>query len=206
VKVKFVPQNLEYDIEPGQTILDLARQKNVFIKSICNGLPNCAECRVRVIEGEENVLPPSAKELGLIGTGHFIDQRRLSCQLQCFGDVTIDLTEQNEKQNQGPRRPQGSQKAEIEVSHAVSGNLLDQEKGLATLVAEAGAAQENQPQQRHNNQKQGQRQGGGGHGQNQNQNRNQNRNQNQQGRHQGNRSQQGPNNRDNRGGGRRGRP
>jgi 2Fe-2S ferredoxin len=140
MKVKFVPQNLEFDIAPGQSVLNLAQEKDVFIKSVCNGLPSCAECRVRVVEGEENVLPPSAKELGLIGTGYFIDQRRLSCQLRCFGDVTIDLTEQVAKQTQGPRRPQGSKKAEVEVSHAVSGNLLEQEQDLmkqaSTVVQE----------------------------------------------------------------------
>src|SRR6185437_15854942 len=134
------------EIAPGQSVLDLARQKNVFIKSICNGLPSCAECRVCLVEGEGNVLPPSLKELNLIGTGHFIDQRRLSCQLQCFGDVTVDLTEQNEKQKEGPRRPQGSQKAEIVVSHAVSGNLIEQEKALATQVAAQVGNQDEQRQ------------------------------------------------------------
>ncbi|MEK6556581.1 MAG: 2Fe-2S iron-sulfur cluster-binding protein, partial [Bdellovibrionota bacterium] len=119
MKVKFIPQNIELDIEPNQSVMKLAHEKGIYIKSVCGGLPSCSECRVRVIEGEQNVLPPSTKELNLIGTGYFIDQRRLSCQLKCFGDVVIDLTEQIAKQaTDGPKRPQGSKKEEHEASFA----------------------------------------------------------------------------------------
>ncbi len=132
MKVKFVPQNQEFDIRPGQTVLDLAHEKGLYIKSICNGLPSCAECRVRLTEGESNVLPPSVKELNLIGTGYFIDQRRLACQLVCFGDVTVDLSEQIEKEKQGPRRLLGNRK--IEASNAVSGNLIEQDDELKRMT------------------------------------------------------------------------
>lgn len=98
MKVKFVPQDIEFEIRPGQSVLQLAQENGVFIKSVCKGVPSCAECRVRVIEGDHNVLQPAAEELSLIGTGHFIDRRRLSCQLKCFGDITVDLSEQIEKQ------------------------------------------------------------------------------------------------------------
>lgn len=136
MKVRFVPQNVELDIDVNQSVMKLAHQNGIYIKSVCGGLPSCSECRVKVIEGEQNLLPPSAKELNLIGTGYFIDQRRLSCQLKCFGDVVIDLTEQVEKQSkEGPKRPQGSKKDENEVSYAVSGNLIQQDD-LIKKVAE----------------------------------------------------------------------
>lgn len=134
MKVKFMPQNIELEIAPNQTIKDLADKNNIFIKSVCNGLPSCAECRVQVVDGEHNVLPPANKELSLIGTGYFIDRRRLSCQLICFGDVTVDLTEQVEKQkNANALRPQGSRKAVEERSHAVTGNLIEQDAELKKL-------------------------------------------------------------------------
>lgn len=98
MKVKFVPQNLEFDIKPGQSVMHVAQDNNLYVKSVCKGVPNCAECRVRIIDGEHNVLPPGSDELALIGTGHFIDRRRLSCQLKCFGDITVDMTEQVAKQ------------------------------------------------------------------------------------------------------------
>jgi 2Fe-2S ferredoxin len=137
MKVKFVPQNIELEIEPNQSVMKLAHDNGVYIKSVCGGLPSCSECRVRVIEGDQNVLPPSTKELNLIGTGYFIDQRRLSCQLKCFGDIVIDLTEQIAKQaTDGPKRPQGSKKDEREASYAVSGNLIQQDDSLKQVAEE----------------------------------------------------------------------
>ncbi len=126
MKVKFVPQNIELEINPGQSILDLAQQNDIHIQSVCKGIPSCAECRIYIKEGEYNVMPPQPKELELIGTAYFVDQRRLSCQLRCFGDVTIDLTEQNEKQHKSTKNPQGRYVKEREDSHARMGNVLEE--------------------------------------------------------------------------------
>ena len=168
MKVKFLPQNVEFEIAPDQSVMKLAHEKGLKIKSVCNGMPSCAECRVKIVEGEHNVLPPSIKELSLIGTGYFIDRRRLSCQLLCFGDITVDLTEQLDKQvNDLQRRPQGNlRKEDTEESFAVSGNLLDQEVKLLESVEIPTKQVNPSSQRRHENQ-------------NQNQNRNQNLNQNQ---------------------------
>lgn len=126
MKIKFVPQNIELEINPGQSVLDLAQQNDIHIQSVCKGIPSCAECRIYIKEGDHNVMPPQPKELELIGTAYFVDQRRLSCQLRCFGDVTIDLTEQNEKQNKSTKNPQGRYVKEREDSHARMGNLLEE--------------------------------------------------------------------------------
>ena len=101
MKVKFIPQNVSIEIKPGQSVMELARENNLPVSSSCNGRATCAECRVYIKEGEERVLPPSAKEADLIGGGIFIDNRRLSCQLFCFGDVTVDLSEQVERNQEG---------------------------------------------------------------------------------------------------------
>jgi ferredoxin len=161
MKVKFVPQNIELDIDPNVSVMKLAHKNGVYIKSICGGLPSCAECRVRVVDGEQNVLPPSAKELSLIGTGHFIDQRRLACQLRCYGDITIDLTEQIAKQNEGPKRL-NSKKGEHEESYAVSGNLIDQEADTLQEVADSAKDRENNQRRRHHRGGRGGGRGGGG--------------------------------------------
>lgn len=151
MKVKFVPQNIELEIQPDQTIKDLADKNGIYIKSICNGLPSCSECRIKITEGEYNVLPPGIKELSLIGTGYFIDQRRLSCQVKCFGDVTVDLSEQIEKEkNIDLKRPQGSRKTEVEVSHALTGNLLEQENVLKEVAEERPVAKSNSHNNRQN--------------------------------------------------------
>ncbi|CAN5680733.1 hypothetical protein BH10BDE1_BH10BDE1_00060 [soil metagenome] len=98
MKVKFVPQNVEFEIKPGESVMHLAEDNGIYVKSVCRGVPSCAECRVRVVEGETNTFQPVAAELALIGSGWFIDRRRLACQLQCIGDVTVDMSEQIAKQ------------------------------------------------------------------------------------------------------------
>jgi ferredoxin, 2Fe-2S len=94
MKIKFMPQNIEIDADPSKSILKLAQANGVKIKSICNGKPSCAECRIKIIEGINNTQPPGKEELNLIGTSYFIDGRRLSCQVKCYGSVTVDLSEQ----------------------------------------------------------------------------------------------------------------
>lgn len=133
MKVKFVPQDVEYEIKSGQTVMDLAHEKGLPVRSTCNGLPSCAECRVRVVDGDWNTNPPSRKELSLIGTGYYIDQRRLSCQMLCFGDVTVDLSEQIEKSSEGPVTKKfltKVQKTSAEQSHSMGGVLIEQDNQL----------------------------------------------------------------------------
>lgn len=149
MKVKFLPQEIELDIEPGQSVMELAHKNGIYIKSICGGLPSCSECRVRLVEGEENVFPPGSKELNLIGTGHFIDQRRLSCQIRCFGDVTVELSEQIEKEKKGPGRPQSYKGGEETIRTAVVGNLIEQDESVIKQVEENMASAPNKEKKKH---------------------------------------------------------
>lgn len=138
MKVKFVPQNIEVEIQPNESILSVAKKNGIFIKSICGGIPSCAECRVYIKEGEHNVIPPNRKELNLIGNSYYVDNRRLACQCRVFGDVTVDLTEQIEKQNQTTKRPQGGRR-EVEDSQAVKGNLILEDRQNAVDYMERKA-------------------------------------------------------------------
>jgi len=132
MKVKFLPQNVEFEIKPGQSVLHLAQDHQIHIRSVCRGVPSCAECRVRVVDGEGNVIPPSSAELSLIGTAWFVDQRRLSCQLRCFGDVTVDVSGHDEKDNLG-KKPRGRyNKDELQESRAILGNLVMSDKASET--------------------------------------------------------------------------
>jgi len=128
MKVKFVPQNVEVEVTPEKTLLQIATDNHIEIKSICKGVPSCAECRVRLIEGENNVLPPNKAELNLIGTNWRIDSRRLACQVRCFGDVTVDLTEQVERQESQTKKVRGFRSQKQHESHAVQDTMLLTEK------------------------------------------------------------------------------
>lgn len=101
MKLKFFPQNIEVDVNSNKSVLEISRDLGLKIQSSCNGMCSCGDCRVFIKEGESNLLLPATKELKLIGQGHYIDQRRLACQLYCFGDVVVDLSEQKERASQG---------------------------------------------------------------------------------------------------------
>ena len=97
MKIKFLPQNIEVDVDPSKSLMKIAVENGLKIKSICGGVATCAECRVKIVEGENSIPEPSKLELNMIGTSYYIDGRRLSCQVHCFGSVTVDLTEQLNK-------------------------------------------------------------------------------------------------------------
>jgi 2Fe-2S ferredoxin len=189
MKVKFLPQNVEHEIEFNETVLHLAQRCDIHIQSVCKGLPSCAECRIQIKGGEHNVPPPGTKELSLIGTAYYIDQSRLACQLRCFGDLTVDLSEQIEKEGRASKRPQGrASRGDGEVSHAVKGNIIEDFKDLneVTLVEKLNP---NEERVGHDNfykslksdrgggqQNQKRREGGGEGGGKRRRNRNRNRN------------------------------
>jgi len=171
MRVKFVPQNIEVEVTPDKSLLQIATENNIEIKSICKGVPSCAECRVRVIEGENNVLPPSKPEINLIGTSWRIDSRRLSCQLRCFGDVTVDLTEQLEKAESQTKKVRGFRSQKHTETHAIQDTMLLTEKPEDKPSTEKPQQEPREPrepreqkpqQQRHQQQnKQGQQQNKG---------------------------------------------
>ena len=145
MKVKFLPQNISVDVEPGKSVMELARENKLPVSSSCNGMCACAECRVYIVEGEAHILPPSSMEVELIGGGYFIDNRRLSCQLFCFGDVTVDLSEQVERQKQeGTVKKQFLKrlsKGSTEESSSVGGIMVEQDKEMnAVHVSESEEA------------------------------------------------------------------
>lgn len=132
MKIKFLPQDISIDVQSGKSVMELAKENKIPVSSSCNGMCSCAECRVYVVEGEAHVLPPSAKEVELIGEGHFIDRRRLSCQLFCFGDITIDMSEQVEREQQGGVRKQFLKQFSKEggESSSVGGILVEQDQEM----------------------------------------------------------------------------
>lgn len=128
MKIKFLPQNIEVEGSSDKSLLQIATENHLEIRSICKGVPSCAECRVRIVEGEANVLPPNKAELNLIGTNYFIDGRRLSCQVRCFGNVTVDLTEQVEKSESQTKKIRGFRSMKQVESKAVNDTMLLTEK------------------------------------------------------------------------------
>lgn len=146
MKIKFLPQNIEVEATPDKSLLQIATENHLEIRSICKGVPSCAECRVRIAEGEANILPPSKAELSLIGTNYFIDGRRLSCQVRCFGNVTVDLTEQVERAENQTKKIRGFRSNKQVESKAVNDTMLLNEKIEGSEATSGGSRPSGGPQ------------------------------------------------------------
>lgn len=128
MKIKFIPQNIEVDVDPSKSLMKIATENGLKIKSICGGIASCSECRVKIVEGENSIPEPSKAELNLIGTSYYIDGRRLSCQVRCFGSVTVDLTEQLNKVDTQKKVRGFKQKDPKELSAVHDTMILTQKK------------------------------------------------------------------------------
>lgn len=182
MKIKLMPTGQEIENDPNKTLLQVCLDNKIELKSICKGVPSCAECRVKVVAGENNLIPPAKAELSLIGTSYYLDGRRLSCQARAFGDVTLDITDHLNKDDHSNKklrgfRVQGTQ----HESKAVQGTFVLEEGGKPLPPPEAsrnseprpsreprGQGQNQQPGQQGQSQQQAQKGEGGG-------NRNRNR-------------------------------
>ena len=51
-QVHFLPDGLETEVEEGKTLLDAAREANVYVGAVCGGEGVCGKCRVIVRDGE----------------------------------------------------------------------------------------------------------------------------------------------------------
>ncbi len=84
-------------------MFNAAARAEVAIASQCGGKGACALCRVKLSEGAELVSPMRWDEEGHLGNAFFVTRERLSCQLQAWGDVTIEVSEAPVKEKQRGR-------------------------------------------------------------------------------------------------------
>lgn len=136
MKLKILPQNIEVEVDSKKSVLDICRELNLNVQSSCNGMCNCGDCRVFVKEGEAHLLLPSDKELKLIGPGYYVDQRRLACQMHCFGDIVIDLSEQEERFQQGKISQQFLERAKkksLKEAHSKSDILIKDDEDIKKI-------------------------------------------------------------------------
>ena len=53
MKITFLPQNITWEAQPGETILQAAAKAGVSIDGNCAGMGTCGKCRVKVLEGAD---------------------------------------------------------------------------------------------------------------------------------------------------------
>ncbi len=75
---------VEMDANIGDNLLELARRGNVAIDAPCSGNGSCGKCRVKLLEGNVDSIPPRH-----ISQEEFDAGWRLSCNCKVTGDCTV---------------------------------------------------------------------------------------------------------------------
>ena len=70
----------------------MARHAGVPLGNSCGGVGVCARCRVRVLEGAENLTPATAIETRFGNARGFEPDERMACQAVVTGDCTVTTT------------------------------------------------------------------------------------------------------------------
>ncbi len=91
-RVQFVMKedHWEVEVEDGVSLLEASRRCGAPVQTLCNGIGACVQCRVRVVDGKENLGDPTALERDRIGNVFHITGERMGCQATVHGEVTIE--------------------------------------------------------------------------------------------------------------------
>ena len=106
-QVCFTPSGRQFKGEFGDTLLQVAQDAGVAIRSLCGGYGQCHQCWIEVSEGEhskfgvnckpENVTGVTKLEKQLIIDNPTYKGKRLACKSCIQGDLVIDVPEESQE-------------------------------------------------------------------------------------------------------------
>ena len=106
-QICFTPSGLKYRGEQGETLLQVAQDAGVAIRSLCGGYGQCHQCWVEISEGKhskfgvecksKNVSGMTSLERQLIADNPNYRGKRLACQTCIQGDLVIDVPEESQE-------------------------------------------------------------------------------------------------------------
>ncbi len=85
-RVRFLPDDVEVQVERGETILRAAELAGVYVNSICGGEGLCGKCRVIVREGEVRSRPTALLSREEIRRGYC-----LACLTEVLSDLVVEV-------------------------------------------------------------------------------------------------------------------
>jgi len=119
------PDGKTVSAPPGLTILEASNLGNIPHASVCGGRGRCSTCRVRVVDGTEDLEPPSEREAAVLQRVGAVEGTRLACQVKPVTDISVvPLLPAKSTPQQGFSQP---------------GYLHGQEKEIAILFADLRA-------------------------------------------------------------------
>lgn len=91
-KVKLNKISRVLEVTPGANLMQCLLQEGIPVASSCYGDGVCGKCRLEILQGAENLSPPTDLEKFLKERYRLSENIRISCQAIVNGDVTVDAT------------------------------------------------------------------------------------------------------------------
>jgi class 3 adenylate cyclase/nitrite reductase/ring-hydroxylating ferredoxin subunit len=88
-KVKSLPDEVEFAVAAGESLLEAALRSGLPWAHACGGRAKCSTCRIWVLEGLDACPQRTAEEAAMAGRLGLADQVRLACQLRPEGDLRV---------------------------------------------------------------------------------------------------------------------
>jgi uncharacterized 2Fe-2S/4Fe-4S cluster protein (DUF4445 family) len=100
--VLFQPSGRKGEVEEGKTILEVSRELDAGIESVCGGEKTCGKCKIKLVEG--HLSPFTDEEAKFITELERMEGYRLSCVAQIKGDVVLFVPEESQSKGQVVRK------------------------------------------------------------------------------------------------------
>jgi 2Fe-2S ferredoxin len=81
-----------FEVRDGSTLFRAVLRARLPLARSCRGDAVCAACKVRILDGAENVAGPTRAELALLEREPLRPGERYACQARVHGPVTISTT------------------------------------------------------------------------------------------------------------------
>jgi ferredoxin len=79
------------EVPAGTTLFEAGAKLTAGIDTACVGKGTCGLCRVKILEGAENLNPFTDEERKHLGNVYHLTKVRLSCRSILQGDVSIEV-------------------------------------------------------------------------------------------------------------------
>jgi 2Fe-2S ferredoxin len=88
-KIICLPQNKTVEAKRGQTLLEALLKAGLPVANSCRADFVCGKCHLQILEGKDNLSPPSKKEKELLTREKCDASERMSCFAKVLGDCTV---------------------------------------------------------------------------------------------------------------------
>lgn len=95
-KVHFALEQIDIEIEDGQTILDAAKKAGAPEGDRCGGVCACSTCHVYVVAGFDKLSEIEDEEFDILDKAFDVRaSSRLGCQAKVHGDISVEISDES---------------------------------------------------------------------------------------------------------------